>query len=127
MVRRHSSGVRSATFLQHADTRVIDQDVDAAEAGIHAAEEALCVFNLRDVGSLSQKPSARDGLTIPYKGLHVFEQSAASRINQPSNSLERCLPAATTAASSSALRSRGMVSESKIVIGITVGSRSRGD
>ena len=36
---------------------------------------------------------------------------------QPSNRLLWCLPAATTAASSSALRSRGIVSESKIVIG----------
>ena len=37
----------------------------------------------------------------------------------PSKSLLRCLPAATTAASSSALRCRGMVSESKIAIGMT--------
>jgi hypothetical protein len=47
-----------------------------------------------------------------------FRRSGLATI-QPSNRLLRCLPAATTAASSSALRSRGMVSESKIVIGIS--------
>jgi len=45
---------------------------------------------------------------------------------QPSNSLERCLPAATTAASSSALRSRGIVSEAKIVIGTVYDYRNSG-
>ena len=44
-------------------------------------------------------------------------RSAVATI-QPSNLLLKCLPAATTAASSSALRSRGIVAESKIAIGI---------
>ena len=37
---------------------------------------------------------------------------------QPSNLLLKCLPAATAAASNSALRSRGIVAESKIAMGI---------
>jgi hypothetical protein len=44
-------------------------------------------------------------------------RSGAATIH-PSNRLLNCLPAATTAASNSALRSRGIVAESKIAIGI---------
>jgi len=54
-----------------------------------------------------------------------FWRSGVATI-QPSKRFCRCLPAATTAASSSGLRSRGMVSESKIVIGMNHDFRTSG-
>src|ERR1039457_3074000 len=61
-----------------------------------------------------------NGTEISSSGYDVirtanFRRSGAATI-QPSKSLLRCLPAATTAASSSALRSRRKVSETEIVM-----------
>ncbi len=50
-----------------------------------------------------------------------FRRSGVAAI-EPSKSLLRCLPAATTADSSTTLRSRGMVPESKIVTGMKISS-----
>jgi len=71
-----------------------------------------------------------DGTEISNSGYKVirtanFRRSGVATI-QPSKSLVRCLPPATTAASSSALRSRGMLSESKTVIGTVYDCRKSG-
>jgi hypothetical protein len=63
-----------------------------------------------------------NGMEISTSGYDVIRtansrRSGAATIH-PSNRLLNCLPAATTAASNSALRSRGIVAESKIAIGI---------
>ncbi len=51
--------------------------------------------------------------------LSALMPATCRRQSKPSKSFVRRLPAAMTAASSSRLRSRGMVSESKIVMGTT--------
>src|SRR6202167_3172640 len=71
-----------------------------------------------------------DGTEISNSGYKVIRTATFGRSGvatiQPSKSLVRCLPPATTAASSSALRSRGMLSESKTVIGTVYDCRKSG-
>src|ERR1035437_5930912 len=71
-----------------------------------------------------------NGKEISTSGYDVIRTANSRRSGvatiQPSKPFWRCRPAATTAASSSALRSRGMLSESKIVMGTNHDSRTSG-
>jgi hypothetical protein len=67
-------------------------------------------------GSFEEATGAYTRLDPENPGTRVLKILGRRR-SKPSKRFWRCLPAATTAASSSARRSLGMVSESKIVIG----------
>ena len=63
--------------LEHADPRVVDQIIQAAETRIHALEEAPHIFQFGDVGGFRQQTAVRAGLAIFQKSLDVLGHSAA--------------------------------------------------
>src|ERR1022692_1739529 len=92
MLRRHSSGVRSATLLNTPIPALLIRKSTppkrastlwkkrrtSSRAWMRAAlEEAAHIFELRDVGRLRQQARVGARLTIFHESLHVLLRSAA--------------------------------------------------
>src|ERR1017187_5601536 len=115
--RSHRSGV----MLAHGSGAAVRASVHAVGRGEAHERQSSIAARTRSVTSAAVTFHS-NGTEISNSGYDVIRTANLRRSGvatiQPSKSFLRCLPAATTAASRSGLRSRGMVSESKIVMGM---------